>query len=101
MWSVIVSRRIAEIDETAVPAVVGDMAAVFGNGLVAGDLPEREDFRQLFGIKAFGERRRIDEVAKHDSEASPLGLAPSRCRRGRGGLGRMTRIHDTALSVAD
>jgi hypothetical protein len=79
------------------------LALEAGDHLGADALVRAHMLTELFGIETAGERGRADEIAKHDGELPPLGVA--RCvgalRRFRGGRFRRRRTHALATSAAE
>jgi hypothetical protein len=70
---VFVRCRIAEIDEHAIPHVLGDVAPEAGDLAGAAALKGRKDLPVLLRIEVAGERGRADHVAEQDRELAPLG----------------------------
>ena len=66
----------------AVGAFGGFVAKYMGDGVGDAAMVDADDLAQILGIEAGGQRRRTDQVAKHDCELPPLGLGCG-VRRGR------------------
>jgi hypothetical protein len=85
---VLVRLRITEIGENAIAHVLGDEAAValdqFGAAAVIGG----NDAPQVLWVEFSRQRRRADQVAKHDRQLTTLGLVLCVRRSCRRGLGR-------------
>jgi len=93
--AVFVRGRKAEVHEYAVAAVVGHVAAEARDRCGDRLLPAAVHLGEFFGIEAFGEFGRIDEIAEHHREMATLGLHAARLlrlrrdhRRGHRGHGR-------------
>ncbi len=82
-------RRVAKIDQHAIAQVLGDKS-IEPRHHIGGRFVERGDqITHVLGVKTSRKRHRVDHVASHDRELSPLGAA--RCgvvgKRGLGNLG--------------
>ncbi len=77
---VLVRLRIAEIHEDAVAEVLGDVAVVARDDLRARVEIIADDVAQVLRIDARGERGRVDEIAEHHGELTPLAIAAPRRR---------------------
>jgi hypothetical protein len=64
--------RIAEIHEHAIAHILGNEAAEASNGLSDAFLIGGNDFTQILGVHARGQRRRTDQVREHDCDLSAL-----------------------------
>ena len=76
----LMSRRVAEIDQHAIAQILGDKSVKarhhIGDRLVEGG----DQIAHVLGVKACRKGHRVDHVANHDRELSPLGAAHrSRC----------------------
>ena len=81
----LMSCRVAEIDEHAIAQVLGDKSVKsrhhIGDHLVEGG----DQIAHVLGVKTCRKRRRADHIANHDRQLSPLGAARAdrhrrRCR---------------------
>src|SRR5277367_4125112 len=80
-----VGLRIAEIGEHAVAHIFGDEAALALDAICAAAMIGGDDRPHVLGIEQRRQRRRADEVAKHNRELAALGGIGSRA------LGNMIR----------
>src|SRR5262245_17934685 len=71
---VLMRLRIAEVDEQAIPQVLGDMPAEALDNGHAGGLISPNHLAQILRIKLSGETSGIGEVAEHHRELSSLGV---------------------------
>ena len=73
---VLMRLGIAEIDQHAVAHILGDKTAKAADGVGDAAMVGADDLAQILGIEARRQRRRADQVAEHDRQLPPLGLAP-------------------------
>ncbi len=81
--------RPAEVDEQAVPHLLGDVSAPRGDGGARGLLILLYHVAPLFRIELLRERRRADEITEEHGQLSPF--AGGHSRFGRGEAGRHLR----------
>src|SRR5712692_8208394 len=86
LWVVLVSDRVAEVDEEAVAEILGDVAVEAIDHSGADFLIAANDLAQDLGVEPRREIRRANEVTKHDGELPALG------RTGRPGALRQRRL---------
>jgi hypothetical protein len=84
---VLMRLGIAEIDQHAVAHVLGDKTGKPGDRVGDAAMVGADNLAQILGIVPRRQRRRADEVAEHDGQLAPLGLAG----RGARGIGDGTR----------
>jgi hypothetical protein len=78
---VLVGLRIAEIDQHAIAHIPTDEAIESGNDFGDGAVIGGDDPPQILGIKASGELRRADQIAKHHRELAAFGAVGAWWRR--------------------
>ncbi len=81
---VLMRLRVAEIDQHAVAHVLGDKTGEAGNRVGDAAMIGADYLAQILGIVAGRQRRRADQIAEHHGELTPLGIAGSGGRHGRG-----------------
>jgi hypothetical protein len=71
---------IAEIHQHAVAHILGDKTAKAADGVGDAAMVDTNDFAQILGIEARGQRGRADQIAEHHGQLPPLGLGCGACR---------------------
>jgi hypothetical protein len=81
---VLMRLGIAEIDQNAVAHIFGDKAGETADGIGDAAVVGADQLTQILRIIARRQRRRADQIAEHDGQLAPLGLARD---HGSGGWG--------------
>jgi hypothetical protein len=68
---------IGEIDQHPIAEILGDKTGEPGDRVCDTAVISAYHFAQILGIEAHRQRRRADQVAEHDRQLAPLGLAGS------------------------
>src|SRR6185312_8756666 len=96
---VLLRPRIAEQGKHAVAHVFGDHSAMMLDDRGAAAVIGADDLAHVLGIEQRRQRGRADQVAEHQRELPPLGVARTRCRYSRP-LGRLGAIERGAAMAA-
>jgi hypothetical protein len=84
-----VGQRVPEVDEQAIPKILGDMALKAGDHLGARLLIGPHHVAEVFGVETTGQRRRLDEVTEQHGELTAFRLRGRRCGWGNRSLERV------------